>query len=1397
MFWKPCIVFYGCTFCGTDNLVVDDEMTENEFRNEESTEIILTPKAAMAVDEKHGSTTSVGVSSQSDQLGGSKNSLKPSFRDMLTGKGGGTQHSNFISELDVELGDSDVIIGKVGSLPKIHFSDRVHQAIDAKLSKSLIVRLLGKTIGYRALLSRVQTLWNLSGEMHLIDLDNDYFLVRFAMVEDYDKVLSGGPWMVYDSYLTVQPWSQDFSTSAKFPSKVLVWVRLPGLPYRYYTKSLFRAIAGVLGSVVRIDYNTKEGKRGRFARLAIMVNLVDPLVPGIMIDGHKQIIEYEGLPLICYGCGKYGHLKEACGQSQVVEVAVPSQRQDSNSSSEPYGPWMQVVNQRGRGSVAPHKALQEGVNRRFVAGASGSRFDALYVLGEGEVNFATSRTGHPMAKGGGAVSPALADVGGQMAMEPKAHSSPTRRVRAISSSVPLGGITKMTSPKNSMVVRVGEIIPQQSEVTGELASTDKEVGAILEVSETDSMVPVDHVEDELVGAIQEVHENDSMVSVDQVEDELVRGRSIAAKEKVIYAPSSLNLDKHTALRVVDRVDRGALKETNGRPMHGPIRVSTSKSVNHKFSLSKGLSCKGSKLKKKDGNEMEQPTLQTWAVNFSNSLNKIVPTTENSLLTHDSTDKVQWRQMELLKHKPDISAIMEPRVSGPQADGFIRGSGFEFSYMVEANGFSGGIWVLWNSTVKLDFLARKYIWEQLQALTPPPDCAWILGGNFNSICNSQERPLLLSTEVLVWEWECLNPTSHIAWETKLGRRIKGSYAHAAAVPRARVRVIRVVHTSARQFTSGFGCTNSGVPCSPRGNFCLQLRLHTSGQFVSRAVVLTMTRTLLENAWKNEDTILSNLLDFQDHTRVWNREVFGHIGRQSSNSPFLMEVERELKSELNCVLEQEERFWHQKSRSAWIANGDRNTRFFHASTLARRKRNSIRMLRIGDGAWCDGSDQLRVHAVEYFKLLFSSEERHETFPMFQGGFNQWESLKCDIDAGGLGIKDLDRQNQALLMKLGFELVVNTNKLWVKVLKAKYRPWRGLGSCSAKYLSGMSEMDFTLTFGGIVADDSGVHDNTIGWDVSHLVGLLPAKIISKVVATCPPRADFGSDRPGWRWEESQVFSTRSAYKVLSPSEGVNYSGVWRMIWSLQLPQIIQVFLWLAFHNRLLTNKERHHRHLVDSSCCPFCTHNEEELSHVLRHCGKANQVWSTLIKPSMFHEFMSKPLDVWLEENLRGNNSVAFHDFNWNVLFVVIVTALGCPRSDATLAKTKFGLVCGVAFWVARSLGSCSVIMAELWATHDALLHACRMGYRKVELECDSRQVVDILKCDSLDLIDSDVVTLVHELLRRQWEVRIRHVRREANSVADKLVKLMRGQPRSETLYVDPPAEVSEAFLQDQLV
>lgn len=65
------------------------------------------------------------------------------------------------------------------------------------------------------------------------------------------------------------------------------------------------------------------------------------------------------------------------------------------------------------------------------------------------------------------------------------------------------------------------------------------------------------------------------------------------------------------------------------------------------------------------------------------------------------------------------------------------------------------------------------------------------------------------------------------------------------------------------------------------------------------------------------------------------------------------------------------WYQKSRTQWIRDGDRKTRFSHLSTLVRRKRDKVLRLKI-DGEWVDDSDQLKQHAVNFYKILFDDKE-----------------------------------------------------------------------------------------------------------------------------------------------------------------------------------------------------------------------------------------------------------------------------------------------------------------------------------------------------------------------------------------------------------------------------------------
>ncbi|MBA0805949.1 hypothetical protein Gohar_005433, partial [Gossypium harknessii] len=48
------------------------------------------------------------------------------------------------------------------------------------------------------------------------------------------------------------------------------------------------------------------------ARIASVIDLNKSLISFLGIDGFKQRVEYEGLPTICYECGRFGHFKDNC-----------------------------------------------------------------------------------------------------------------------------------------------------------------------------------------------------------------------------------------------------------------------------------------------------------------------------------------------------------------------------------------------------------------------------------------------------------------------------------------------------------------------------------------------------------------------------------------------------------------------------------------------------------------------------------------------------------------------------------------------------------------------------------------------------------------------------------------------------------------------------------------------------------------------------------------------------------------------------------------------------------------------------------------------------------------------------------------------------------------------------
>lgn len=80
---------------------------------------------------------------------------------------------------------------------------------------------------------------------------------------------------------------------------------------------------------------------------------------------------------------------------------------------------------------------------------------------------------------------------------------------------------------------------------------------------------------------------------------------------------------------------------------------------------------------------------------------------------------------------------------------------------------------------------------------------------------------------------------------------------------------------------------------------------------------------------------------------------------------------LESQLHNALKDEEIYWKLKSRVQWLNEGDKNTKFFHTKTIARRRRNLMKGLEDGDGQWCEKAADMQRIALGYFSSIFTSD------------------------------------------------------------------------------------------------------------------------------------------------------------------------------------------------------------------------------------------------------------------------------------------------------------------------------------------------------------------------------------------------------------------------------------------
>ncbi|CAN1754320.1 Putative ribonuclease H protein At1g65750 [Linum perenne] len=248
-------------------------------------------------------------------------------------------------------------------------------------------------------------------------------------------------------------------------------------------------------------------------------------------------------------------------------------------------------------------------------------------------------------------------------------------------------------------------------------------------------------------------------------------------------------------------------------------------------------------------------------------------------------------------------------------------------------------------------------------------------------------------------------------------------------------------------------------------------------------------------------------------------------------------------------------------------------------------------------------------------------------------------------------------------------------------------------------------------------------------------------------PPNKNLGGDLPVWGLEPNGIYSVKSGYILaLGLSEEPNRVR-WSAVWKWEGPQRVRHFLWIVSNNKLLTNAERYRRHITNCGDCGVCLGTPESSLHVLRDCAASRICWEAGPAPGF---------------TLNTDGSV--------------LQPSGLAAAGGALRNWEGRIV--DAFTI--NLGKCSITRAELTGAVMGMERAWDVGVRELTVQLDSLCAIKLLSDPGgTDHQHACIVERFRALMSRAWQVRILHIFREGNFLADHLAN--RGHEASLGLHV----------------
>lgn len=389
------------------------------------------------------------------------------------------------------------------------------------------------------------------------------------------------------------------------------------------------------------------------------------------------------------------------------------------------------------------------------------------------------------------------------------------------------------------------------------------------------------------------------------------------------------------------------------------------------------------------------------------------------------------------HMPTIVFLMETRAPEGRIENIRRRLKFQNCFCVEARGKSGGLALFWTDEVQVQIMSssqniihtsvlvnssgvlfdssyvygnptfqqRRGLWSRLLAQQIDKHVPWCCLGDFNELLSHFEkdgiRPFhpgranlfrdFLNLSGLMdldlngcrYTWSS-NPRNGVITKEKLDRVLlnwpwRQSFPHAMAVALPTVSSDHspiLLHMVPR--------TRSGRSF----NFESFWAEHDECE----DVVLEgwQKEGILEDPWEN---VLTRSKNCKQSLLAWQRQTFCKADDEIHKLKLQLqavlnqpgqdnwEEAKRIQKKIDVMWMQEEAFWGQRARLKWLNDGDKNTKFFHATTIQRRARNRIQRIKDNNGAWVEGKEEIFAEVIHHFQKVYQSDVQLNDDDYFQ--------------------------------------------------------------------------------------------------------------------------------------------------------------------------------------------------------------------------------------------------------------------------------------------------------------------------------------------------------------------------------------------------------------------------------